>query len=1039
MSTKPDRQWIRPRTAVATSISTVVFTVLLVSGLPGHKLASQGTSTLVEISQHGGSAGAVLVHDGVPYIAVGPRVLRLDPGAAVGGGGALQPTAIGESLPGLVQAVAVDSAGRILITGDRFGLAVYSAVPSSTQRFSAMAAIGFDGVAVTTIENRVIVVDSVGVLRVFDLAALPSPGGVSVEALPEVTRRQLLPPGAATVAGPATRTGAMWWVTLGSAASSAPAAWMIGIDLRDAVPSTVARVALVALPAAIAARGDTLLVEENGVIRTWDVSDPSAPSAAQAPIQGLSGLPTAIGSAVGAPSLWIVGHAPVSPADLDAPAGIAWTIDMSEPSVPVVTGTVALTSRADGVAVGDDGDAWVVHADTALTFVTTDDTEVQDPLSPLWRDVGPVHDAVATGDLTAVAAGTSGLWLLQTEVSPGEAVVRHIALPGSVDAVAFDGERGLLWATTQRPGALYAIDMGAATAGDPDPVIARVTETIDTPLALAVEGTRVYVADYETGVVIIDATDPHLPVTGGRETRVPRAWDVLPDGDRLWVAEGDRAVSWLEVLDPEEPRLLGRVGTPGTAIGLARFGALVLVADHGGGLQVVGTQENQPLVIGRYGESLVLDVDTSGGFAFLGLGEEGLLELEPGDGRSPRQRGTLPLAGLVRRVSAAPEGDGARVLAAAYEGGLHVLRAEPPAAPPSATPRPTPTATATPFAPSFIPWAGTGREGPPNTLVERGVISPEVLDGRGVTRVAMRGAQIVVGLESDAGDARQGVAMLEVDEQGALRLASRWDGLEGGLRDLAFDGKRVYVASWSPALEILAVDAAGSFTRLSSLTSSLRASRVALGIDETVHLAGTRLDTGPRAGLEAVDVSDPMAPRSRGRARLGDASAIAQNGDALYVADYAAGGVHIYDVSNPDVLTASGMIAVKNVADIAAMNGILALAIRTDGAEYAGGIVLYDASRPLAPTAMGKWERSGDEFGARPAHLVLSQGRTGPMAWLAGESNIVVLDLSEPQLPRVVAMTPIGAAGIVDMAAEGDRVVWAHRAKGIVLAEIVEH
>jgi hypothetical protein len=471
----------------------------------------------------------------------------------------------------------------------------------------------------------------------------------------------------------------------------------------------------------------------------------------------------------------------------------------------------------------------------------------------------------------------------------------------------------------------------------------------------------------------------------------------------------------------------------------------------------------------------VTDVAAVGGFGYAALVGTGIFEFDPRDIRVLVGRRELRLAGLVRRVEAAPTRavnepgapqEQARLLAAAGEGGVYWLDVDAPPSPPTATPRPTGAPSPTPFFPAYVPWAGTGREEPPFVLAEQGALSAEALGGREVTGVALHGARAVVGLSRVRGGEDAGLAVLALDES-PPRLVGRHEQLAVAPRDLAFDGERVTVAAWTDGLRMLRLDGLGRFEPLGGLSMTLRAAHLAAApsagaggepgggasgegadVADVLYVAGTRLDPGPRAGLVAVDAADPSALAALGAVRVPDVTALARGDGALYALDYTA-GLRVLDVSDPLTLTEAALLPLPGAVDVAADGrGRVVLAVRTNGGAIDGGLIVLDAADPLSPTVAGRWRRGVDEPGAWARFVALSEVAdvdlgagavsggevlTRTVAWLAGERDLHVVDVSDPAAPLLLAAKRLEPGGVIGLAVQGRRAVLLHRTRGAVV------
>ncbi len=114
--------------------------------------------------------------------------------------------------------------------------------------------------------------------------------------------------------------------------------------------------------------------------------------------------------------------------------------------------------------------------------------------------------------------------------------------------------------------------------------------SVDTPgfaVGVAVSGALAYVADVDSGLQVIDVSDPGSPVILGSVDTPSSARGVAVSGAVAYVADADSGLHVIDVSDPGSPVFLGSVDTPGFALGVKVSGTVAYVADERSGLQVI--------------------------------------------------------------------------------------------------------------------------------------------------------------------------------------------------------------------------------------------------------------------------------------------------------------------------------------------------------------------------------------------------------------------------------------------------------------------
>jgi hypothetical protein len=95
---------------------------------------------------------------------------------------------------------------------------------------------------------------------------------------------------------------------------------------------------------------------------------------------------------------------------------------------------------------------------------------------------------------------------------------------------------------------------------------ARVYDSPNFALAVAVAGHHIFVADRLAGLQIVDVADPAKPRLVATLDTPGAALDVALQGPLAFVADGDRGVRVVDVSEPAAPRALGAGATPGSAL-----------------------------------------------------------------------------------------------------------------------------------------------------------------------------------------------------------------------------------------------------------------------------------------------------------------------------------------------------------------------------------------------------------------------------------------------------------------------------------------
>jgi len=152
---------------------------------------------------------------------------------------------------------------------------------------------------------------------------------------------------------------------------------------------------------------------------------------------------------------------------------------------------------------------------------------------------------------------------------------------------------------------------------------------VDTPGAadgVAVAATYAYLADGDSGLQVVDISEPESPVIVGEVDTPGYAADVAIAGNYAFVADRGHGLQVIEISVPESPVIVGAESTPGDAMSVAVAGNYAYVADRGSGLQVIDILvAESPALLGGVGTpDEAFGVVVAGDYAYVADGYSGL-------------------------------------------------------------------------------------------------------------------------------------------------------------------------------------------------------------------------------------------------------------------------------------------------------------------------------------------------------------------------------------------------------------------------------
>jgi hypothetical protein len=153
------------------------------------------------------------------------------------------------------------------------------------------------------------------------------------------------------------------------------------------------------------------------------------------------------------------------------------------------------------------------------------------------------------------------------------------------------------------------------------------------------------VADWDSGLQVIDIRDKESPVIVGTCDTPGYAQGVALSGDYAFVADYDKGLQVIDISNREDPVRIDTCDTPGYAQGVAISGDYAIVADDENGLQIIDISNREdPVRIGTCDTpGSAQGVAISGDYAFVADWKNGLQKLKINIGPPPEGKGNLIL------------------------------------------------------------------------------------------------------------------------------------------------------------------------------------------------------------------------------------------------------------------------------------------------------------------------------------------------------------------------------------------------------------
>lgn len=489
-------------------------------------------------------------------------------------------------------------------------------------------------------------------------------------------------------------------------------------------------------------------------------------------------------------------------------------------------------------------------------------------------------------------------------------------------------------------------DSGLQIVDISNPAAPTLLGSIITPgsaLDVVVSGGLAFVSDNYSGLQIVDISNPAAPVLIGAFDTPSYVWDASVAGDLVFVADAS-ALQIVDVSDPAMPTLVGSLDTLSNPRGVAVAGNHAFVADHESGLKIVDISDPaSPILVGSYDTPWVAwSVVVTGDLALVADQGSGLQIVDISDPTEPIFVGSYDTSGQAQGVTVS----GDRVYVADLFYGLIIVDISDPSTPVLVGSYDTPGA-------AYAVAVSGGHA--------------FLADGTGL--------QIV-----DISDPVPPTIIGSYDTPGVALCVA----VSGGLACVV-DG------SW---LQIMDISDPATPTLVGSYDTPDFCSGVVVDGDHAFVADGN-------FGMLIVNISDPSAPTLIGSCDTpGDARGVAVDGDRAFVADKHS-GLQIVDITDLSAPTLTGSYDTTTAAwDVAVSGGHAFVA-----ADY-GGLLIVDISDPSAPTLVGSYDIP---------LWANSVAVSGDRAFVAnGSSGLLIVDISDPSVPTLAGSydTPGSAGGV---------------------------
>jgi subtilisin-like proprotein convertase family protein len=189
-------------------------------------------------------------------------------------------------------------------------------------------------------------------------------------------------------------------------------------------------------------------------------------------------------------------------------------------------------------------------------------------------------------------------------------------------------------------------------------------------VALSADGNTLFIADYNSGLRILDVTNPGDPVQLGvvdTAAGTARGIAISSDNKTVYLANAQTGLQLVDVSDLSSPSLLGSYNTPGSSqdVVISPDGNTAFVADNNGGLQIVDVSNtSSPSLVSSltaFTAAYDIDVSQDGKYVYVADQTSGLVVVNVENLSNPISLATVGTAGFSSGVTLSNSGNKAYV------------------------------------------------------------------------------------------------------------------------------------------------------------------------------------------------------------------------------------------------------------------------------------------------------------------------------------------------------------------------------------------
>jgi hypothetical protein len=313
-------------------------------------------------------------------------------------------------------------------------------------------------------------------------------------------------------------------------------------------------------------------------------------------------------------------------------------LDISDPTHPaVLASNNSLVCFAQGVSVA--GNYAYVVGRCGGTLAVVDVSSPTNLVVVGSLGLGSPADRIAVKNNTAfISTWSGGTEVVDVSTPTNPVIVTNIA---SGFAMGFAGDELYLGSGFN----LLSFNISTPT----HPVQVASYNLFDYLENFQVVSNRVYIANWERGLTVVDISDPNQPTKTSDYPSSAESLDLEIAGNFAFMVEGKGGLQILNVSNPSQPTPLGRYSPPnGECQAVKLVGNLAFVACGDAGLHILDVSDpSHPLLKGSCPNAPAKGVDVAGDYAYVGGGFSGFQIVDVSNPEAPAKISQTNITQLV--------------------------------------------------------------------------------------------------------------------------------------------------------------------------------------------------------------------------------------------------------------------------------------------------------------------------------------------------------------------------------------------------------